>query len=239
MMEYACRRYAKMGYAAATMNYSFINSEDEYGSLPTMDKEVWSCVKHIKSALRQRGITVSNLAVGGHSAGGQIAATFALKHAEDSPVPVRFVIVESAPVDLVKAFPVDESKLAKVREGLRTGKTDIPEKRDIDNLVRNASNVTMRNDMYEKSKVEELIKVSSPVALVGDKSVPLILAYGAKDFLAQPAQYEALESAYKRFNRPFTLIVYPNSGHNLDGDADKTLQLQNTVKEHLEKDFVK
>jgi len=238
-MEYACRRYAKMGYVTATMNYSFINSKTEYGSLPTMDGEVVACVRSIASLLAKRGIRVGNLAVGGHSAGAQIAATYAMKHVGDSPVPLRFAIIEAGPVALSEMFAIDESKLAKIRQGLRAGKTNVSGKQDVDNMVMNASGVTMRSDMYYKEKVDELVNRSSAASLVSGKSVPVIMAYGAKDFIVKPAQYKALAAAYQRHGRPYTLIVYPNSGHNLDSDADKTAELQSTVKKYLERYFVK
>lgn len=236
-MEYACRRYTKMGYPTVTMNYSFINSETERGTMPIMDSEVVACLKSAVAEMRRRGIVVSNLAVGGHSAGGQIAATFAMKHVGDSPVPLRFAIVESAPVALTQMFAVDEQKLASIRKGLKAGKADIAGKQDVDNMVMNAAGVVMRNDMYYKDKVEELVNRSSAASLVSATSVPVIMAYGARDFIVKPAQYQALEKAYKRFGRPYTLIVYPNSGHELDADTDKTLLLQSTVKEYLRKYF--
>ena len=149
-MEYACRRYAKMGYVTATMNYSFINSKTEYGSMPIMDNEVISCIKSIINKLDKRNIRVNNLAVGGFSAGAQIAATYARKHGNDSPIPLRFAIIESGPMHLSKMFPVDETKLAQIRKAMAAGETNIEGKTDLDNLVMNASGVTLLPNMYTR-----------------------------------------------------------------------------------------
>lgn len=233
-MEYACRRYAKQGYVTASMNYAFINGKgSDRGTMPMMDQEVVSCLKSIVSTLGKRGIKVSNLAVGGHSAGAQIAATYAMKHVKDSPVPLRFAIIESGPLALSQMFSVDETKLAKIRQGLKEGKTNISGKQDVDNLVMNAAGVEMKPDMYYKNKVDALVNSSSAVSLVTSSSVPIIMAYGAKDWLVKPLHYQAMERAYKQYSRPYTLIVYPNSGHELDGDPDKTQLLQQTVKDYL------
>lgn len=237
-MEYACRRYAKLGYATATMNYSFINGKgSDRGTMPMMDEEVTECVKSIKAELLKRGIRAENLAVGGHSAGAQIAATYAMKHTGDSPIPLRFAIIESGPLALSQMFPTDEAKLAKIREALAAGKADTKGKQDVDNLVMNAAGVEMKADMYYKDKVDALVNRSSAASLVSKTSVPVILAYGSKDWLVKPFHYQAMERAYKQYGRPYTLIVYPNSGHELDGDADKTQLLQKTVKEYLGRYF--
>lgn len=237
-MEYACRRYAKLGYVTATMNYAFINGKgSNRGTMPMMDQEVVSCLRHIVSTLGKRGVKVSNLAVGGHSAGAQIAATYAMKHVKDSPVPLRFSIIEAGPLALSQMFSVDEAKLAKIRQGLKEGKTSISGKKDVDNLVMNAAGVEMKADMYYKDKVDALVNSSSAASLVGSSSVPLILAYGAKDWLVKSFHYQAMERAYKQYRRPYTLIVYPNSGHELDSDPAKTKLLQQTVKDYLKKYF--
>lgn len=238
-MEYACRRYAKQGYVTATMNYSFINSKEEYGSLPIIDGEVVQCLEAIKQELAKHGMQVNNLAIGGHSAGGQIAATYAMKHTEDSPIPIRFAIVMAGPVDLAKMFYVSEQQLATIRTALQDGKTDVKEKQDVDGAVMNASNVQMQPGMYDKQTVDSLLNISSAASLVGPNSAAVIMAYGAKDWLVKPEQYQSLEAACKRYSRPYTLIVYPNSGHQLDGDPDKVQELQAEVRKYLEKYFVK
>ena len=238
-MEYACRRYAKIGYVTATMNYSFINSKEEYASFPMMDLEVVACVKAIMGELGKLNITVNNLAIGGHSAGAQIAATYAMKHAEDSPIPVRFAIVMTGPVDLARMFSVEEDRLAKIRKGLQEGNPSPEGKQDADNLVMNTSGIQMRPDMYHKHIIDSLINLSSAASLVDSLSVPVVMAYGEKDNLVRPEQYHSLVSAYKWHERPYTLIVYPNSGHDLGGDPDKAQELRATVLEYLDKYFVK
>ena len=237
-MEYACRRYAKQGYVTATMNYSFINGKgSDRGTMPLMDQEIVACLRSIVSNLAGRGIRVNNLAVGGHSAGAQLAATYAMKHVNDSPVPLRFAIIESGPLALSQMFQTDESKLAKIRQGLAEGKTNIGGKQDVDNLVMNAAGVVMQPDMYYKDKVDALVNTSSAASHVTPASVPIIMAYGSKDWLVKSVHYQAMEQAYRHYGRPFTLIIFPNSGHELDGDPAKTQQLQQAVRDYLKRYF--
>lgn len=237
-MEYACRRYAKMGYASATMNYSFINDKKELGTMPIMDEEVKMCLQSIVGTLNKYGVRVNNLAVGGHSAGAQIAAVYAMKHINDSPIQLRFAIIESGVMDMVQMFPIDESKLAKIRLDMQAGKTETKERQEVDGQVYIVSGVKMKEGMYHREQVAKLYATSSAASLVTSNSIPVIMAYGAKDWLVKPEQYLALENAYKKFERPYTLIVYPNSGHELDGDGVKTQELQETVKLYIQKYFI-
>jgi len=240
-LEYVCKRYCKAGYVAASIDYSVIAFQGKNNvSMVQMDKEILSAIKHIKSSLQKKGINVSNMALWGYSAGSQLTLAYAFKHKGDSPYPVRFVVDQVGPADLLTMFPVDGNKLVNIEKQLSDGvaESSIKDKKDIDNMVFNTSGVRMKAGMYNVETVTRLVSTSSPVHLMATTGgVPTIMCYGEKDNLVRPDVRKAVVAAYEKYGVPYDLILFKNSGHDLAGDKDCLETLRETVDKYLQRYF--
>jgi len=239
-LDYVCKRYCKAGYVAASIDYSviaFLGHNDV--TLPQMDAEIHAAIGHIRQRLEARGVHINNMALWGYSAGSQLAMAYAMKHRSDAPYPVRFVVDQVGPSDLTAMFPANEEKLRNIEQRLAAGENlaNNGDKKDVDNLVFRASGARMKAGMYNRATVEKLIGSSSPAQLVKRGDAPTIMTYGEKDIIVKPTVRKAVVDAFEKQHVPYTLILFPNSGHDLASDPDCTAKLRATVDDYLKQYF--
>ena len=94
-MEHLCRRYAKMGYITATMDYNeAIPNSNTSNAFRIMD-EITYCITHIRKILTEEYEFNGNkleLAIGGFSIGAQFTLLYGYSMRNCSPIPIKFLI---------------------------------------------------------------------------------------------------------------------------------------------------
>jgi acetyl esterase/lipase len=91
-------QYTNQGYITASMNYSFIDGAGT--DIEAMLQEISACMQAIIIQAKEYGIDINETALSGYSAGGHLSLLYASKYAQNSPLPIRFVFVKCAPVDM-------------------------------------------------------------------------------------------------------------------------------------------
>ena len=213
-----CYTWVQEGYATATMNYSLLNEEGI--SLITIQDEIEDCIRHIVGFAAEGGAHIRQMAIAGTSAGGHLAMMFAYNHTH--PLPLRFEAIKVGPADFRILFPYNEN-----------AKTE-----DVDNFVFSCTGKHM-NASYCSMEVLDSIKLqASPVCYINDSTaLPAIFAYGEKDGLVKPDHYRALKTIYEQVGKPYHLIVFPNSGHDLRHDKECTERYDSTLSAYCKKYF--
>ncbi|MBR2628359.1 MAG: alpha/beta hydrolase [Alistipes sp.] len=242
-IAYAARRFAKLGYITATMNYTRIKqdsidyvSNHKLPSFVSMVDEMQQAVKAIKQECGSRGYNLTQMAIGGYSAGAHLAMLYATKYINSSPLPVKFQISWVGPADMDMLFPTDEQQLAQIKQP----STDEQNNKLRLEMVLFIHSISGRKIPLEELTVERIreIKLSfSPTYMASADTPPAILAYGANDKLVSAKQGEKMADILKQYGIDHKLFIFPNSGHELGGDADYTLQVNNAITEYCEKYF--
>lgn len=73
--------------------------------------------------------------------------------------------------------------------------------------------------------------------MINENSVPILLAYGPNNQMVNPKAKFELLTALDENNIEHTYIEFPNSGHGLSADPDKTEEWYKTMEEYLKKYF--
>jgi len=234
--EFACRRYAKMGYFTATMNYTLIGKDHPESSLMSMLREIRSCVAAIVAYTKAEGYRLDRMAVGGISAGGHLALLYGLKCADASPLPIAFVASRVGPTDLTQIFAVPDSLIQAVAADARAGR-EHPKQKELDGLLFNVSGRHMTPDMYTKQAVDSLLLAASPVRYVSAQSASVLMAYGEQDPIVRPVHARRLDSLLTVHRVPHHLVFFPHSGHMLGRDPGQARQFVSLVLQYCRRYF--
>ena len=198
-----CYTWVQKGYATATMNYSLLYEEGV--SLLTMYEEIDTCIRHIERFASEKGAHIRQMAIAGYSAGGHLAMMFAYNHSH--PLPIRFEAIKVGPSDFRILFPKDKNA----------------KDEDIENAVFCGTGKHIKASEITDEMLDSVRMLNSPVCYINDSTaLPAIFAYGEKDGLVKPGHYHALQEKYDSLGKPYELIVFPNSGHDLMRDKDCT-----------------
>ena len=213
-----CYTWVQRGYATATMNYSFL-SEDSV-SLLTMSDEIDSCIRHIVGFASEKGIHIRQMAIAGTSAGGHLAMMYAYHHSH--LLPLRFEAIKVGPSDFRILFPYEENAKAE----------------DMENFVFSCTGKRMNADECSRELLDSIKLLASPVNYINDSTaLPAIFAYGGKDWLIKPDHYHALQAKYDSLGRSYDLIVFPNSGHDLMQDKDRSERYDSIMNAYCKRYF--
>jgi len=205
-----CYTWVQKGYATATMNYSLLGEEDV--SLLTMQDEIEACIRHIVGFAAEKGAHIHQMAIAGTSAGGHLAMMFAYHHTH--PLPLRFEAIKVGPADFRILFPYNEN-----------AKTE-----DVGNFVFNCTGKHMNASDCSMEVLDSIKLQASPVCYINDSTaLPAIFAYGGQDVLVIPGHYHALQEKYDNLGKPYDLIVFPSSGHDLMRDPDASQRYDSTL----------
>lgn len=91
---------AAMGYVTMSPEYDLVPS----AHYPTQVDQAWAAVKYLEDHADELGVDVNRIAVGGGSAGGELAALIGLRVRMPAGVrPVKAVVLASAVLDLTEA----------------------------------------------------------------------------------------------------------------------------------------
>ena len=242
-IEYEARRYAKMGYITATINHTRIATDSiDYSSqykaacFPTMMKEIYASVTAIKSKCRELGYNLTQMAIGGYSAGGHLAMLYATRYATTSPLLVQFQMSWVGPSDLNLLFPTDEKSLEQIAAAEQSDAVQ-QSIQDLKNFVYNATGEIPTNEQLTKEYLEAMKSSASPADLVSGDTPPAVLAYGEKDGLVRSEHGKRMADALQKNGVDCTLIVFPNSGHELGQDKECTQSVIDAVTRFCDKYF--
>lgn len=234
-MEYEVHRYAKMGYATATMNYSRLGQDTLDVSMPynspsfeSMVKEIYACVEAIKVKGKELGCDFRQMAIGGYSAGGHLAMLYATRYATTSPIPIKFQISWVGPADLDLLFPMDTVLVDKILSGEQS--EDIQKQRqELKHFLQSITGEIITDNALSVEAIKNIRQTGSPLHYVSTTTPPAILAYGGKDGLVLSEHGDRMAMALQNSGVEQTLIVFPNSGHVLGNDSECTARVIDTI----------
>ena len=213
-----CYKWVQKGYATATMNYSLLNEDGV--SMLTMLDEIESCIEHIVGYAGEQGANIRQMAIAGYSAGGHLAMMFAYNHRH--PLPLRFEAIKVGPSDFRIMFPYDENASTK----------------DVENFVFSCTGKRMDVSSLTREQMDSIKLLASPVNYINDSTaLPALWGYGKKDRLVPSGNYRALQACYDSIGASYSLIVFPNSGHDLMRDKDCTERYESTLADYCKKYF--
>lgn len=217
-----CKFFTSKGYVTATLDYS-LQMVHADASLPAMDRQIENCVSAIYSKCKSLGVNVVEMATSGVSAGGTLAMNYAFIHAEDSPIPVKFVFQLVAPADFE---PADWDILKKVNKL----KSDAE-------FVAMMTGVDISDEMISDGEYAHYIESISPARLVSSNSPPVLCGYGLKDHLV-PAQLKfKLLQAFDDNGVTYDYFEFPHSNHGMYGDLDILQNFVDKASEYYDKYF--
>ncbi len=214
--EMLCKYFTQKGYICASVNYSLIgeNRKSDYNK---MYSQILSQVESIKNRSAELGYNVTEMATSGDSAGGYLALLYAYRAKDTSPIPVKMVFQMTGPT----TFEPSE--------------WNITETNDIAESISRLSGKTVTAEMVLNGEADKIIREISPALLVDKNTVPTVMAYGPHDKVVPTNLKYSLIEALRKNNIDYTYIEFPNSGHSMARDPDKTVEYVDTVNAYLSK----
>lgn len=242
-MEYEVHRYAKMGYATATMNYSRLGKDTlatdmSYVSpcFESMMQEIYACVEAIKVKGVELGCDFKQMAIGGYSAGGHLAMLYATHYATTSPLPLKFQISWVGPADISLLFPTDKTMVERISSGEQSDEI-VKQRQELKNFMQSITGRTPSDGELNIERIEEIKRFASPFNLVSQDTPPAILAYGGKDGLVLAEHGKRMADALQKSGVDCSLVIFPNSGHGLGQDKECTQAVIDAVARYCDKYF--
>ncbi|MDR1985137.1 MAG: alpha/beta hydrolase [Prevotellaceae bacterium] len=189
--------------AYVSINYRLLQDNVTYIQ---MLEDIDAAIAWLKTNSEIYNIKTDKMCMIGGSAGGHLALLYA--YSKNSPIKIAFVSSMAGPADFT-----DPEQFA------LNGADHIYQ---INLLL--GTNVTL-SDMESSDFVFPDAWISaSPVCRVNYNSPPTVLAYGEKDILVSYSNALRLKNKLEEYGVEHRLITFPNSGHELDNDPDKSLQ---------------
>jgi acetyl esterase/lipase len=177
---------AARGYAVVTPDYRLV----PIFHYPAPIEDTRAALRWVGEHAEAQGFDLGRVALGGVSAGAQLAALVALTPGEGEPT-VRAVLDGYGPMDFTAPAP-DERALLTVQLYLGATRETKP-------------------DLYA---------AASPITHVSATAPPFFLAHGTADGTVPYAQSAGMAAALKAAGVPATLLTIEKGGHNLAaGDA--------------------
>ncbi len=181
----------RLNVPAVNMNYRMTPA-----LLPEMMEDVETAMKFIIDYASQFGCHFDRCILRGFSAGAHIVMSYAYEKSESSPLPVDFVIGESAPSDL-------STPLAGPAQGFIC--------RGLSNII--GHKITKNNWAEYIDQMKEL----SPIYHLSSHVPPTILLHGTMDYMVGYKIAQSMYSALKKNNVPCELVTFDGLEHQLKG----------------------
>lgn len=241
-IEWAARRYAQEGFVTATINYSrlrkdtaIIDGQHTAPSIVGMVREIHMAVEAIKRECNNLKHPLSQMAIGGYSAGGHLAMLYASQYAKTSPLPIRFQVSWVGPSDFTLLFPTNAEAMEKLWSNEDEESRAKREEYNRFMCALTGANLTTAN--YNAALEDSIKKAVSPLYNIGIDMPPAVLAYGAKDRLVLARHGELMSAALQHIGVENKLYVFPNSGHELGRDAEYADSVHNTIIDYCNRYF--
>lgn len=216
--------YCSQGYVAAGINYTLFTKETPDANLYTQSVEVRDAIPHVIEEAEKKGFHITEMTIGGGSAGHALAMLYAYRDADTSPVPVRMVFGAVGPSSF---YPEDWGCF-----GLDK---DTPEARTAAaGLFSVMSGKEIKPEMFGTPEYDYAIKDISALLWVDENSVPTVTAYGKYDKLQSFPASERLAAALKANKVPHEYIVCEHSGHGLQNDSKQFKLYMEKIHQYLD-----
>ena len=206
------------GYVTAAINYRY--ASDTIHADEILDDITLSLLK-IKSMATEISISTEKVMLVGHSAGGHLAALYAYKVGDDAPIKPAAVVSQSGLTDLVDTNYFGANPLMK----------------DITGVMSKVSGVKV--DGGNVMPAITALKAVSPVSYVTESSAPTVICHGTLDDIVPISNAYTLEAVLNEAGVKNTVIIYNNTGHDLQGDATATELADKTMLEYARKYLTK
>lgn len=208
---------AKMGYAAAAMNYRYISDNVHMDGLMA---DVSAALGAIKTLAAQRNVTLNKALLTGASAGAHMALLYAYKYAGSAPIAPAAVVSSCGPADLTSAAFIEQNQLGDTAAmiGLMNRLTGIT-----------LTEAEYRNKNGRYAAWTEALRQYSPLYQVHAGSVPTVLGHGKKDAIVPFDTAAALDAALAEKGVTHEFVIFPNSGHDLDQDPSSAAQFYDAL----------
>lgn len=216
--KYWCPYYASKGMVAVSVNYT-LSKGDGAANLNTMFDELRHTMQVVKDYCAERNYNITEMATTGGSAGGCLAMLCAYKDADKLPIPVKFVFEQTGPA----SFEPDG-----------WGQTENKGRAEFVSLM---TGIKFTADDVGSEAYQKAIDEISPAAFVNENTVPTILAYGPRDKVVPVNIKFQLLSKLKEYNVIHDYIEFPNSGHGLLHDLDKSVEFYKLADEYIARYF--
>ena len=242
-MEWAAHRYVQEGYVTATINYSrlgndktVIDGHPTEPSIASMITEIYMAVQAIKDKCKELKCPLTQMAIGGYSAGGHLAMLYTARHATTSPLPIRFQISWVGPTDFAYIFPTNAERMEQIWNG--TDEESMTKRKEYSLMMYSLTgDLALLSTKYSAALEDSLKRVASPLHNITASTAPAVLAYGAKDGLVAARHGEAMSRALSAMGIENKLYIFPNSGHELGFDAEYADSVQHTIKDYCKRYF--
>lgn len=189
--------FVDKGYVVVSMNYRLLPSADYLDMLQDINK----AMLYIQDNSNQYNIDDNKIAIAAYSAGSHLGMLYAYSDLIEDAVDISLVMNFVGPTDFTdKSYINSDSKMAFTAQRL------------IINLL------TEKN--LSNENIDEW-REASPVYYINEDTPPSIMAYGEKDNIVSYTNGEILYDKLQENGVYSKLIVFPNSGHQLDKDEDK------------------
>ena len=202
-----CKRCVELGYAAASMNYRMIRPIPylplwlQPATYKDMLDDIGIAIAALKAKLVTEGYVPKKLAITGWSSGGHLTMLYGYSRHQQSAIPIAFMATATAPTNFLDAAyrslhsECTLTMLVSVLAGQKISIQDV------------VNQVSVLRDM-------------SPLCSIVPGVPPTLMRYGAKDEMIPLSQGIAAQAALDATNVHNDLLIYPNSGHDLDDPSD-------------------
>lgn len=212
-MRKRCKKFAKKGYATATLNYRLIVHD---ATANDMIDDISLAMGKIKKIAAEKKVKIKKVMTVGISAGGHLSLLFAYKKIDSSPIKPVAAVAYAPPSDLYSSEMYISSRLGSSKK-----------------MAGRISTLCGKKHTYKtKETAEKELKSISPYYNVTKKSVPTLIAHGKKDTAVVYAQSDRLIKKLKKYGVPCNLVTFPNSAHHLDNDPDKRALFNQYIEEY-------
>ena len=214
--------FASQGFVGAGINYT-LRKRDNVVNLTDMTNEIKSSVPVVVAEATKRGYPIKKMAIGGLSAGACLAMIYAYRDGRESPAPVECVIQMVGPTTFEpEVWGKNRMNAAQIAQFSAA-------------WVQFMTGAEITADMMTNGEYKKPLKLISPDALVDEHTPPTLCAYGAQDKIVPFESAKRLTDAFDRFGIAYDYIEFPNSGHMLSNDPDKTDLFFTKLDEYLAK----
>lgn len=228
-MAWACARYAKLGYIAATMDYDLASQGNDNVARVTGSKsnatvfdmldDVGDCITAIKVKCAELGYKADSLALSGTSAGSHIAALYAYSRASESAIPIKMIFPITTPV------------------GFYSGTFDNMSDADVAQYATIVAGVPITEDDIANpdEEAKAILDSISPVSNINENSVPTLMGFAGKDTIIGTNHYGTIKPVLDANGVPNEVVWWKNSDHTLIGDVGAMLSWNKAVSQWLAK----